>query len=295
VENKKISQVKCPVCGSLNYKTIFEDSLGDNLPSFDYAFTPSHNQTYMIVKCLSCTHGFSIVPRNNFWKNYQITNDKDYLKRQNERLMTAQKVHNLLKKVSASGKLLDVGCATGDFLSVAQNDHDVEGLELSEWSASIARERGFKIHTCRLDELRSDSHYDVITLWGVIEHFESPRKEIQNISRLLKPGGIVCLWTGDFESWTARLLGKRWWYIQGQHIQFFSKKSLCQLFSDFNFDTLSIVRYPFTTDFRSLSKSLGRYKHLNRISHPILASRFLADKTIELSLPGEMCAFFKKK
>lgn len=285
----------CPVCGSSHHQLLYEDTLGDDLPSFDYAFSPAHNRTYRIVRCQSCTHVFSIVPQKNLWENYQSVIDHEYLTRQDERLMTSRNVINILKKFAPSGKLLDIGCATGDFLFVAQDFYDVEGLELSEWSAHIAQERGFTIHSCTLGEMQGSELYDIVTLWGVVEHFESPRSEIEHISHLLKPGGIVCLWTGDINSWIGKLLGRKWWYIQGQHIQLFSRKSLCKLFADFNFKLVSMEKYPVTTNFRSLNKSLRRYPLINGISRHVLEHGLFADREIRLSLPGEMYAIFRKR
>jgi 2-polyprenyl-3-methyl-5-hydroxy-6-metoxy-1,4-benzoquinol methylase len=145
-----------------------------------------------------------------------------------------------------------------------------------------------------MNELPSDEKFDIVTLWGVIEHFESPKAEIEKISSVLKPGGYVCLWTGDIDSWLARLLGKNWWYIQGQHIQFFSKKSLNRLFSDTGFKNVTIEKYPFTTNLNSLSKSLFRYKRLKTISRFFLENRLTRHKIITLKLPGEMLAIYRR-
>lgn len=287
--------VPCPVCGSTSQITLYPDTLGSELPSFDYAFSPAHNRTFRIVKCTSCTHAFSIVPHKSLWENYQSVVDDEYLQRQDERLMTAVDVIRILRRILPSGSLLDVGCATGDFLSVAQESYAVEGLELSDWSARIARERGLTIHTKTLGEMEGHGIYDVITLWGVIEHFEAPKDEAGNIARLLRPGGIVGLWTGDINSWVARLMGRKWWYIQGQHIQYFSKASLCRLFADQGFELVYLERYPYTTNFGSLSKSLRRYALIDGIVKHIFRTGFLKDKRIHLSLPGEMYAVFRKK
>jgi 2-polyprenyl-3-methyl-5-hydroxy-6-metoxy-1,4-benzoquinol methylase len=294
MENSNKKVVLCPVCGSKNQKTLYPDTLGDDLPPFDYAFSPDHMRTYKVVKCQSCSHAFCIIPHKNLWENYQSVIDSEYLSRQDAHLLTAGKVTEVLTKFIDGGKLLDVGCATGDFLSVAQEHYSVEGLELSQWSSEIAKKRGFKIHTCTINELPSDAKFDIVTLWGVIEHFESPKAEIEKISSILKPGGYVCLWTGDIDSWLARLLGKNWWYIQGQHIQFFSKKSLNRLFSDTGFKNVTIEKYPFTTNLNSLSKSLFRYKRLKTISRIILENRLTRHKRITLKLPGEMLAIYRR-
>jgi 2-polyprenyl-3-methyl-5-hydroxy-6-metoxy-1,4-benzoquinol methylase len=290
-----IFPVACPVCGSKKQKILYEDSLGDDLPPFDYAFSPEHMRTYRIARCESCSHAFCILPRENIWKNYQSVVDSEYLNRGEAHILTAKKVIAVMKKYIAKGKLLDVGCATGDFLTAAQDYYSVEGLELSKWSSEIAQKRGFNVHTCTISELPQYERYDVITLWGVIEHFESPAQEIEKISRIIKPGGYIFLWTGDIDSWLARLLGKHWWYIQGQHIQFFSKKSLNRLFLNYGFKPVNIEKYPFTTDLNTFSKSFFRYRTLRSLAKLVLANRFVRNKVITLRLPGEMLAVYRKE
>jgi ubiquinone/menaquinone biosynthesis C-methylase UbiE len=286
--------IPCPVCGSEHKKTLYPDTLGNDLPPFDYAFSPDHMRTYEVVRCESCSHTFCIIPHANLWENYQSVRDAEYLSRQEAHLLTAEKVTGVLTKYIKEGKLLDIGCATGDFLTVARSRYSVEGLELSEWSSEIAKKRGFKIHTCTINELPSDAKFDIVTLWGVIEHFESPKAEIEKIYRILKPGGYVCLWTGDIDSWLAKILKKNWWYIQGQHIQFFSKNSLNRLFSDAGFKNVTVEKYPFTTNLNSLSKSLYRYKKLKTIARIILENKLLKNRVITLRIPGEMLAIYRK-
>ena len=47
-----------------------------------------------------------------------------------------------------AGRLLDVGCNEGRGLSLyADNGFQVEGLELNEAAAALARQRGFRVHT----------------------------------------------------------------------------------------------------------------------------------------------------
>jgi len=284
----------CPVCNSTNYKTIYPNTLNGNLPCFNYDFSPNHMLTYEIIKCLTCSHEFCIIPFKNIGDHYQSIIDLDYINRKPSHILTAQKVIKIIIKYMPSGKLLDVGCATGEFLSVAQEYYITEGLEPSKWSSEIGKKSGFNIHTCSLNELPSTTKFDIITLWGVIEHFENLQAEIKKIYELLNPGGIVCLWTGNKNSWLARLLGKHWWYIQGQHVQFFNKQSLNKLFINNNFTNITIETYPLTVEFSALGKSLHRYKYLQKLSHIICNNKFMQHKTITLKLPGEMLAIYKK-
>ena len=290
-----IFPVLCPVCGSNTQKTLYNDTLGNDLPPFDYAFSPKHMRTYQVVRCESCSHAFCILPGDNIWKHYQSVVDSEYLSREETHILTARNVIEVMRKYIPDGKLLDIGCATGDFLTVAREYYSVEGLELSEWSSEIAKKRGFNIHTCTISELPPDEKYDVVTLWGVIEHFESPTQEIEKISRIIKPGGYVFLWTGDIDSWLAQLLGKNWWYIQGQHIQFFSKRSLNRLFLNNGFKPVNIEKYPFTTNLNTLSKSLFRYRALRTLARLLLENRFTRNTVITLRLPGEMLAIYQKE
>jgi SAM-dependent methyltransferase len=221
--------------------------------------------------------------------------DAEYLSREEAHILTARNVVAIIRGYVPGGRLLDIGCATGDFLTVAREYYAAEGLELSEWSSAIAKKRGFTVHTCTISELPTEEKYDIVTLWGVIEHFESPALEIARISRIVRPGGFVFLWTGDIDSWLARLLGKNWWYIQGQHVQFFSRRSLDRLFSDAGLKPAGMEKYPFTTNLSSLSKSLFRYRRLKTLSRLLLENRFVGNRVIVLRLPGEMLAVYQKE
>lgn len=289
------NKVKCPVCCSEKIYTLYPDTLKDKAPLFNYSFSPEHTLTYQISKCKNCGHAFSVSIPDNFCLNYNDIIDVDYIKSQDQRLLTYRKVIKRLLRLFSFGHLLDVGCATGDFLSIAKSHYEVEGLEPSKWACKIAQEREFIVHNCFLNEIKVANLYDIVTLWGVVEHFENPKKEIEHISKLLKIGGYVCLWTGDIESLPARLLGRKWWYIQGQHIQFFSKRSLTKLFNDSGFEKVTINIYPYVATFQSLAASLGRYPYLGKFIRNIVNKcSFIRNFSITLLIPGEMFAIFKK-
>ncbi|MBN2452707.1 MAG: class I SAM-dependent methyltransferase [Candidatus Omnitrophica bacterium] len=283
----------CPVCGSRRYKVLYPDTLGKEIPEFGYDFGPKHNKTYRIVQCLDCTHGYASSAPAKLWENYEDVVDPSYLANAKERLITAAKALKRIRKYQNGGRLLDVGCSTGDFLQAAREFYDVEGLELSGWASKIARDKGLKIHSCLPDNLKADRQYDVVTLWGVIEHFGDPKYEVESICKLIKQGGLVCLWTGDVDSFPSRLLGKKWWWIQGQHIQFFTRKSLAKLMSDNGFGGVYFGMYPYVMSMQAIAKSLERYKALGIVRN-ILRHPSIKDISVEISLPGEMFAIFRK-
>lgn len=289
---KKI-EVPCPVCDSPKYKVLYEDTLGERYPAFTYDFSINFNLTYRIVQCLDCTHCYASPRHEDLYVNYDGDKpDTIYLDLQHQRVVTDQEVIKEVLKHAPSGRLLDVGCATGDFMNEAKKHYQTEGLELSTWSTKMAQERGFTVHQCLLEKFDMPQSFDVVTLWGVIEHFEYPAKEIANIHKLLKKGGIVALWTGDIDSLFPKIIGKKWWYFQGQHIQMFTGASMKKLFSSNGFEAVYMGRYPYILTKRSINNSLSRYPFLHFLIKPIINLGIF--NNMKIKLPGEMFAIFRK-
>jgi len=93
--------------------------------------------------------------------------------------------------------LLDVGCGTGKFLALAaQKGYEVYGTELAELPIRLAKIRyGLDISQTNLSDDKRDGFYDVITMWGLLEHVQAPGKLISEVVRLLSSGGVVGILT----------------------------------------------------------------------------------------------------
>jgi SAM-dependent methyltransferase len=288
---------RCPICDSASVEEVRPAEI-ERLEevSFSYSFSPEHTKTFRIVRCRNCTHLFCAPLPEQLVDRYQDVVDEEYLKHAESRRLAAEAVLRNVKKHAAGRRLLDVGCATGDFMQAGRAaGFDVEGLELSTWSCAVARGRGFSVHQKTLSQLASEGgpQFDVISLIGVIEHFPDPRAEMDNLARLLRPGGILVIWTGDVSSWLARLLGRRWWYWQGQHIQYFTQKSLSHLARVARLDPVGTERYPFAATHATLSNSLRRYP-LHSLMSAMLAPVFRFKPVVYLRLPGEMLFFARR-
>lgn len=253
---------KCPICNSSNVVQLYPANIELSKLSFTYTKTPYSNKTFRVVRCRKCTHVFCSPIPKNIYKNYEGVVDNEYLNYMDSLRISAGLILPIITKNMPKGILLDVGCATGEFLSIAKSfGYSVEGLELSKWSSDIAKSKGITIHRKLLDSLSRQypDRYDVITLFGVIEHFEEPIKEMKAIQKLLKPGGLLIIWTGDVNSLPSRILGKKWWYWQGQHIQYFSHKSLNYLANDCGLIHIKTGIYPFVATYGLMNNYLGRY------------------------------------
>jgi SAM-dependent methyltransferase len=111
------------------------------------------------------------------------------------------------------GLLLDVGCATGNFLHFAQNHGwKVQGLEIVEKAAQIARKQfGIDVITSDLEGAHlPKASLDVVTLWDVLEHLTSPVGDMQRIHELLRPGGLIFFSIPNLDSYDRRLFGPEW-------------------------------------------------------------------------------------
>ena len=274
---------------------LYPSTLGDNLPVFGYDFSPEHNRTYRVVACDDCSHGYCSPRALDLFAAYEDVEDASYLENRDQRLATSRLAIARIRDWFDRGRLLDIGCSTGDFLSVAREYYEVEGLELSSWAVDLARAKGLSVHNSRISAIKESERFDIITLWGVIEHFDEPRIEVEQMHRLLKPGGCVFLWTGDIRSSTARLFGRRWWWYQGQHIQMFSQRSLVRLFEDHGFERIWIGRYPYVMVLRSVAKSMMRYPIAGWIMRWFVDTLRLHDISVTFRLPGEMFAAFRRK
>ena len=286
----------CPICKSLNTVELYPENIDLSQLTFTYEFTPESQKTFRVIKCRNCTHVFCSPLPGNIYKNYEDVVDKEYLHHSLTRRLSAQSVLNIIKSYVPKGRLLDIGCATGDFLSVARDfGYSVEGVELSKWSSKIVEEKGIKVHKELLMSLsrRFSKRYDIITMWGVIEHFQNPRDEMTCINRLLKPGGILVIWTGDVNGIISRILGRRWWYWQGQHIQYFTRSSLNHLARLSGFERVSTKLYPIAATYEQVENSLSRYK-FKKYLIPIIKLIFSIKPIWYLRLPGEMLWFGRR-
>ena len=290
----KLVEVDCPVCGSDDYYVTLPDTLGAKPPVFGYKLTPEFRNSYRAVRCRRCSHMYSSPRLENMYAYYKDVSDEVYFNNAPLRAASAKKVIAIIRKIASGGKLLDVGCSMGDFLKEAREYYQVEGLELSDWAADLAEKSGLRVHRTHLEKIaKNGPAYDVVTMWGVIEHFENPRLEMDHIRKILNPNGIVCFWTGDSNSLPARILGRHWWFVIGQHIQFFTRRSIDRLMTDSGFEYIAMHTYPYVISLKYLGTSLSRYPALGSIANWIFKSRLLRDRTITLRLPGEMLGIYR--
>jgi len=91
------------------------------------------------------------------------------------------------------GRLLDIGCGTGEFVATAvRRGWRSAGLEISSRAAELALRKGLDVCCCTLSSApyRKGS-FDVITCLDVLEHVADPLQDLQLIRDLLAAEGLL--------------------------------------------------------------------------------------------------------
>lgn len=285
---KKI--VPCCVCDSTDHTLLYEDELGDKLPLVDYDFQPETRLTYRIVKCLHCGHIFTN-PMPCLIGAYKDSIDEVYLATRVQRKKTAEVIMKHVLPLVSKGKWLDIGCSIGILLDEVLPYFETYGVEPSNWARRLCNTRHITFDA--ISQI-PPIQYDVISLIGVIEHFENPSKVISVIGNNLAPNGIVILYTGNKDAIVPRILGKKWWWYQGMHLHFFSKATLSKLLSKHGLEPFLSMTIPIFFQASSLAKSINRYK-IGRFISPLLNFKILQSYMIPVKISGEMLLFSHKK
>ena len=128
------------------------------------------------------------------------------------------------------GRVLDVGCGRGFLLDAfRRRGWSVEGTEMSEASSAHAREvLEIPVRVGPLETLGLPAgSFDAVTLWHVLEHVTTPASLLEEIGRILKPGGVLLVSVPNFGSPEARATGAGWFHLDvPRHLVHFTHGTL---------------------------------------------------------------------
>ena len=209
-----------------------------------------------LIRCKYC--GLTRSTDQHFLQNFKKLYDtkyyqgRDYYNYQlEEKALTKNFKHRLsiIRAYKNKGVMLDIGCAYGYFLKEARKiGFNGYGIEINPQTSNLAHQNsGCHVYTGNLIQVQfKHKKFDVVTLFDVIEHLPEPQKYLQKIYRLLKPGGILVIETGDINSPLAKLQKGSWRLIIPQiHLFYFSTTTLTHLLLKTGFKILHYQKVGF--------------------------------------------------
>ncbi len=187
------------------------------------------------------------------------------------RVVTAAERLRDLQRFISRGRLLEIGCSTGEFLGEAQRQSfTVTGIEADANTSAATRARGLNCLTGSLfDAQLPASSQEAIALYHVIEHLPSPSAVVHECERLLAPGGWLVIEAPNIQTIWYRLLGARWRQFIPDHLYFFTPTTLRRLCEQYG---LRVIQC------RTVGKAMSVRLFISRVSRysPLLARLFSA-------------------
>ncbi len=126
--------------------------------------------------------------------------------------------------MDSGAKLLDVGCGDGSFLLAARNiGWDVVGVDIQP---EAARKAGLDAYE-NIEQVSGKAPFDCITMWHSLEHMTDPKLTLRQLSKLLKPNGVLFIAVPCSNSFQARVFKHHWIPLDvPRHLYGFDLKSL---------------------------------------------------------------------
>ena len=169
-----MTDASCPLCAALRHRSV------------------ATTREFRLVRCASCGLLYKDPPRaegirRHYDDVYRQDTVSDHIDQRRRDLF-----RRFLSEVRprGHGRLLDIGCGSGEFLALArEHGWSATGVEVSPRAAALAGRRGLAVHETSAD--LPDDHFDVITLWNVVDFFLRPVEQMRDLHRVTAPGGLV--------------------------------------------------------------------------------------------------------
>lgn len=207
-------------------------------PATDYV----SGDRFDVVRCESCEAVFTWpVPEGEEWARYypaayyrssegkRFPGPVEFLQRQ----LYAARARSVERMLGgARGRVLDVGCGPGFLLrAFHRRGWETTGTELSETAASFAREQlKLNVESRELADMKlPDSHFDAVVVWHALEHIPQPEILLNEIARVLRPGGVLMVGAPNWGSPESQLAGPKWFQLDvPRHVNHFTAEKLEQ-------------------------------------------------------------------
>ncbi len=254
----------CPICANSNIELALKTN--------DFSLT---KEAFDILFCPICTLQFTNpVPSKDSISVYY--NFSDYISHTDVKKGIINKIYHIVRQYTLKlksnfiqsyfpnrlGKILDIGSGTGAFANTMRmKGWEVDALEPDESSRKIAFDN-YGMTLKPIDDFFQlpNNHYDVITLWHVLEHVHDLNDYFVQFNQLLKNDGKLIIAVPNYTCFDANYYKHMWAaYDVPRHLYHFSPQSMSVLCERHN---MQIVKYK-PMWFDSLYVSLLTEKYIN--------------------------------
>ena len=267
----RIEWIACPLCHTREEKPFFdvEDTTG---------WMPQKH--YRLVRCLRCDLVY-LNPRpveEEAAKFYETDRYLPFVSSHGRELTGLEKWYARLRrwnsrwkrkqieKFHRKGRILDVGCGTGEFLhEMVTHGWEGRGVERDPDAVHHAIETlKLRVYAGSIETMpTAAASFDVVTMWHVLEHLYAPHRALQKVRDLLTPGGVLVIAVPNVQSIDAKAYRRRWVALDlPRHVQFFNLKSLRMLCEMHKFSFMAVKNLPLDSLFNAWMSEHGNKQRL---------------------------------
>lgn len=232
----------CPICGDAIEKIIIRNA-------------EAFGVRYDIYFCDRCGVGktWPVIPQKELPRLYSSGNYRAEAGRRFhgliETLISLSRLQRerRIRKYVDKGKVLDIGCGRGLFLDVMRrHGWTVKGVEFDRESAANASS-AYGIDVIPASGMGSElpeGHFEVVTMYHVLEHVYDPVGTIRECARVLRKGGLLVVSVPNVLSLQAAFGRRDWFHLDPPyHMHHFSESGMKVLLKNHSFEVRRIRRF----------------------------------------------------
>lgn len=239
-------------------------------------------ETFQIVSCKSCGFKFTNPrPANDKLGDYYKS--EEYISHSNTSKGLISKLYkivrnytlkgklNLVAKHSSKGNLLDYGCGTGMFLSVAKSSTwNVYGIEPDSGAREFAvKENGLTVYPelGTAHKFWEGTQFNCITLWHVLEHVTELNDTLAWFNTKLNQNGTLIIAVPNHKSYDAEFYKEHWAaYDVPRHLYHFEQKTMVDIVQKAGFKHIESLPMKFDSFYVSMLSEKYKTGKINYIS-----------------------------
>lgn len=203
------------------------------------------------VECSGCGHCFTreqsgAASDNTHYESSGYVAWREQFRAEFEGEAAARAAH-VQGKINGPGRLLEIGCSTGEFLhAMADGGWEAFGVDASAEAVASATRRYPGVQGAAGTEAvllaNGDSaSFDLIAAFHLIEHVRNLDVLLENCRRLAAPNGSLVIFTPHWNAWSRRLFGDNWPDFMPEHLHFFTARSLSLLLARHGFRVVDVA------------------------------------------------------